>query len=89
MHQRGADPFLRVGQINMVNLGTRGHHRANRAFGQLQHTADHDPLTSMEDLFSLPAFEHVGDFLTHFILVQLATAQQAHHRMGRALTHRP
>ena len=35
---------------------------------------EHGPLAVDDLTFRLPAFEHVGNFLTHFILVQLATA---------------
>ena len=71
----------------MVDVGTRGHDTAYWALGQLQHTADHDPFTSMKHVLGLATVEHVRNLVVHLIGLQCAAAQQAHHRVRRALTH--
>ncbi|KPY95609.1 Uncharacterized protein ALO94_05560 [Pseudomonas syringae pv. spinaceae] len=88
MHQFQADLLGIVVQVDVVDLGPRSHNRANLPLCQLQHAADHHPLTTIEHRFVAFAFQHVGDFFIDITGFQPAAAQQAHHRMGSTLAAR-
>ena len=89
MHQLCTNDLCRISQIDMIDLGTGRHHRANRPFRQLQYATDHHALASMEDVLMTATVKHVGNLFAHFISTQGAPAKQAHHRMGGALAHGP
>ena len=82
------DGVGRLGQIDHVDFRAHGHDCPDRAFGQVQHAADHDSLAAIKQHLFAIALYHVGDFFPDFISFDATTAQQAQHRMRGTLTQR-